>query len=94
MLRNTFVFLLGFTFGVATLTTFRHEVQLSSRTETLFILVVAGVLYVGLTVTWLKRLQMHDPKTHNHPIEWSQFIWTTLVLLFVDLTLVIVFLVA
>ena len=95
MFRSALVFLLGFSFGVATITTFRHEVGLTSRAGTATILLIAGGFYAGVTLVWLIRLRALIRNTSQSfavTAEWGHFVWGSLTLLIIYLTLVIVFL--
>jgi SNF family Na+-dependent transporter len=95
LVRHTFIFLLGFVFGLATLITFRHELIINTQIETLVALLVAGGFLTVTILAWLMRLRRHSRNTSEdltHTAEWWYFMWGSLSLLIIYLTLVIVFL--
>jgi hypothetical protein len=95
LFRDTLVFLLGFGFGLATLTTFRHEIDLTSQTRTVLTLIIAGALLTVTVVVWLMRLRNQSQNIGQRLTqtpEWAYFMWGSLSLLIIYLTLVIVFL--
>jgi hypothetical protein len=94
LLRNVLIFLLGFAFGVATFTTFHHEIELNSQIRTLVTLLITGVFLTGTILAWLNRLRIRSENTNQkitETPEWAYFMWGSVSLLIIYLALVLIF---
>ncbi len=85
MPRGSAPFLLGFGFGVVTLSAFRHELHLTGDVELMALFLVYGIGMVAVVTVWYRRVVKRtaaklDPKVLLPTSEWGLFVWGTLFL--------------
>lgn len=85
MPRGSASFLLGFGFGVLTLSAFRHELHLTGDIELMGLFLIYGVGLVALVTAWYRRTlrkagEQCDPAVFRRDSVWAVFIWGTLFL--------------
>lgn len=77
--------MLGFGFGVVTLSAFRHELHLTGDLELMTLFLVYGIGLIGVVTVWYRRVLERtsaklDPRILRLTTEWGLFIWGTLFL--------------
>lgn len=85
MPRGSASFLLGFAFGVVTLSAFRHELHLTGDAELIGLFLLYGIGLVTVVAAWYRRVLARvgrklDPKIFSRDREWAVFIWGSLLL--------------
>ncbi len=78
-------FLLGFAFGILTLSAFRHELHLSGHLGIMLIFAAYGAILVAADVIWYRSVLRRVERSRGAgsarlESEWATFVWGSLFL--------------
>jgi len=78
-------FLLGFAFGILTLSAFRHELHLTGHLEIMLIFAAYGAILFVADIAWYRKVlhrveRLRGTRSARLESEWATFVWGSLFL--------------